>query len=105
MRWSGFLWQGIACQQLDEHEYWLVADMGTRCSNDGVSPYRVLCLALGLAFPVGLPLGFLAMMRSQVRRLLFQPPIDIQLTVRPHSVARIASCLGLRLGFCLRRSA
>ena len=65
LRWSGFLWQGIACQQLDEHEYWLVADLGSRCSNDGVSPYRALCLALGLAFPVGLPLAFLAMMRSQ----------------------------------------
>ena len=25
MRWSGFLWQGIACQQLDEHEFALWA--------------------------------------------------------------------------------
>ena len=76
--------------------------MGTRCSNDGVSPYRTLCLALGLAFPVGLPLGFLAMMRSQVRRLVFQIPIN---SLRPHSVSRTASCLDLRLGFCFRRSA
>ena len=66
---SATIFQGIACTQLDEHEWWLIADMQTRCTDDGYSPMYKECLLFSLLVPIGMPVIVFFSMRQQRHQL------------------------------------
>ena len=66
---SATIFQGIACTQLDEHEWWLIADMQTRCTDDGYSPMRYQCLLFSLLVPIGLPVMVFLSMHTHRQQL------------------------------------
>ena len=66
---SSTVFQGIACVQLDEHEWWLVADMQTACTPEGQSPMLAECLVASLLIPIGMPIMVALQLYSQRREL------------------------------------
>ena len=55
--------------QLDEHEWWLVADMQTACTPEGQSPMLAECLVASLLIPIGMPIMVALQLYSQRREL------------------------------------
>ena len=66
---SSTVFQGIACVQLDEDEWWLVADMQTACTPEGQSPMLAECLVASLLIPIGMPIMVALQLYSQRREL------------------------------------
>lgn len=66
---SSTVFQGIACVQLDEDEWWLVADMQTACTPEGNSPMLTECLVASLLIPIGMPIMVALQLYTQRREL------------------------------------
>ena len=52
---SQVIFEGIACTELDDGEWWLVVDPQTRCSENGVSPMQYQCVVALILIPIGVP--------------------------------------------------